>query len=78
MRANHTVLRGLLVIATTTAAAATMLYSTVSSHRPVVNPTAVPDFEYRFHDRFCRAQYSNPTDRNACMMHATGTSLHAP
>ena len=71
----RTLLLGLLVIAT---AAATMLYSTGPPHRAVVEPIAIPDFEYRFHNRFCRAQYNNPTDRNACMMQATGTPLHAP
>jgi len=60
----RTLLIGSLVIATTTAAAA-VLYSTGSSHRLVVKPIAVPDFNYRFHDRFCRAEYNNPTDRNA-------------
>jgi len=65
----------LLVI--TTATAATVLYSTDSSHRPVVNPVAVLDFGYRFYDHFCRAQYNNSTDRNACMTQATGMPLHA-
>jgi hypothetical protein len=67
-----------LAVATATATTATMLYSTGSSHRSAVEPIAVPDFEYRFHNRFCRAQYNNPTDRNACMMQATGTPLPAP
>ena len=74
----RTLLLGLLVTATTTAATATVLYSTSSPHRPVVKPIAVADFEYRFHERFCRAEYNNPTDRNACMMHATGTRLRSP
>ena len=74
----RTLLRGLLVIATTTTAAAMVLYSTGSSHRLVVKPIAVPDFKYRFHDRFCRAEYNNPADRNVCMTHATGTALQAP
>jgi hypothetical protein len=74
----RTLLIGSLVIATTTAAAATVLYSTGSSHRLVVKPIAVPDFKYRFHDRFCRAEYNNPADRNVCMTHATGTALRAP
>jgi len=30
---------------------------------------------YRFYDRFCRNQYNNATDRNACMMKATGVTL---
>ena len=76
--AMRAVLLGLLVIATTTAATAAVLYSTSSLRPPVVKPIAVSDFEYRFHDRFCRAEYNTPTDRNACMMHATGTRLHAP
>ena len=67
----NTLLLGLLA----TAAAATVLYSTNPQHRPVVNPIAAMDFGYRFYDHLCRAQYNNPTDRNACMMQATGTSL---
>ena len=67
----NTLLIGLLA----TAAAATVLYSTNPQHRPVVNPIAVMDFGYRFYDHFCRAQYNNPTDRNACMMQAMDTSL---
>jgi hypothetical protein len=57
--AMRTLLLGLLVIASTTAAAATVLYSTGLSHRAVVKPITVPDIEYRFYDRFCRAQYNN-------------------
>ena len=64
-------LLGLLGIAT----AATVVYSTRSPHNLVANPIAVTDFGYRFYDRFCRAQYNNPTDRNACMMQATGAPL---
>jgi len=75
--AMRTLLISSLVIATT-AAAATVLYSTGSSNRLAVKPIAVPDFNYRFHDRFCRAEYNNPTDRNICMTHATGTALQAP
>jgi len=74
----RTLLLALLAIATATAGTATVLYSTGSSHRSAVALIAVPDFEYRFHDRFCRAQYNNPTDRNACMIRATGAPLHAP
>ncbi len=74
----RTLLLSLVVIAAATAAAATVLYSTGLEHRPVVKPIAVPDIEYRFYDRYCRAQYNNPTDRNACMMQATGTWIHAP
>jgi hypothetical protein len=76
--AMRTLLLALLVIAGTSATAATVLHSTRSSHRPAVTPIALPDFEYRFYDRFCRAQYNNPTDRNVCMMQATGSPLHAP
>lgn len=74
----RTLLLALLAIATATAGTATVLYSKGSSHRPAVEPISLPDFEYRFHNRFCRAQYNNPMDRNACMMRATGTPLHAP
>ena len=74
----RTLLLGLLVIATATAATATILYSTGPPHRAIVEPFPIADFEYRFHNRFCRAQYNNPTDRNACMMQATGTPLHTP
>jgi len=72
----RTLLLGLLVIATTTAAAATVLYSKGPSHHLVVKSIAVPGFEYRFYDRYCRAQYNNPMDRNACMMRATGVPVH--
>jgi hypothetical protein len=71
----RTLLLGLLAIATATAGTATALYSTRPPHREVVEPIAVPDIEYRFYDRFCRAQYNNPMDRNACMMQSTGTPL---
>jgi hypothetical protein len=37
--------------------------------------TVLPETEYRFAGKFCRAQYNNPIDRNACMMRATGTPL---
>jgi hypothetical protein len=74
----RTLLLSLVVIAITTTAAATVLYSTGLEHHPIVKPIVVPDIEYRFYDRFCRAQYNNPTDRNACMMQATGTWLHVP
>jgi hypothetical protein len=67
----RTLLLGLLATAT----AATMLYSTNPSHRLVVNPIAGMDNAYRFYDHFCRVQYNNPIDRNACMMRATGTLL---
>ena len=67
----RTLLLGLLATVT----AVTMLYSTNPSHRLVVNPIAGMDIAYRFYDHFCRAQYNNPTDRNACMMQATGTLL---
>jgi hypothetical protein len=69
----RSLLLGLLALAT--AATATALYSTRPPHRGLVAPIAVPEFEYRFYDRFCRAQYKNPMDRNACMMQATGTPL---
>ena len=71
----RTLLLGLLVIATATATTATVYYSTGSSHRPVVELIAMPDIEYRFYDHFCRVQYNNPIDRNACMMQATGALL---
>ena len=68
-------MRALLLGLLATATAATALYSTGSRHHPVVNPIVVTDFGYRFYDRFCRVQYNNSTDRNACMMHATGLPL---
>ena len=71
----RTLLLGLLAIATATAATATALYSTRPPHPALAEPIAVPDVEYRFYDRFCRAQYHNPMDRNACMMQSTGTPL---
>ena len=69
----RTLLLGLLAIASATAA--TALYSTHNPHRALVEPIAVPDVEYRFYDRFCRAQYNNPMDRNACLMQSTGTPI---
>ena len=73
----RTLLLGLLAIATgVTATADTVVLHTMGSpHHPVVHPTVVTDAGYRFYDRFCRAQYNNPMDRNACMMRATGTLL---
>ncbi len=68
-------MRILLLGLLATATAATALCSTGSPNHLVVNPIVVTDFGYRFHDRFCRAQYNNPTDRNACMMQATGMPL---
>jgi hypothetical protein len=68
----RTLLLGLLAIATATA---TALYSTRPAHHALVEPIAVSDVEYRFYDRFCRRQYNNPMDRNACMMQSTGTPL---
>ena len=65
----RTLLLGLLATVT----AATMVYATNPSHRLVVNPIA--GIGYRFYDHFCRVQYNNPMDRNACMMRATGTLL---
>jgi hypothetical protein len=67
----------LLFIGVASAAAATVLYSAGFGHRPAIKPFAISNVEYRFADRFCRAQYNNPTDRNACMMRATGTPLGA-
>jgi hypothetical protein len=74
----RTLLLALLAITTATAGTSAVLYSTGSSHRSAVEPIAVPDFEYRFYNRFCRAQYNNPMDRLACMIRATGTLLDAP
>jgi hypothetical protein len=74
--AMRTLLLGLLVIATTTAAAATVLYSKGPPHRLIDKSIAVSGFEYRFYDRYCRAQYNNPRDRNACMMWTTGVPVH--
>ncbi len=68
-------MRILLLGLLSTATAATALYSTGSPHHLVVNPIVVTSFRYRFYDRFCRVQYNNPTDRNACMMQATGVPL---
>ena len=70
----RTLLLGLLATATA-ATTATVLYSRGPLHHLVVSPIVVTDFGYRFYDRFCRAQYNNPTDRNACMMQGTGTPL---
>ncbi len=70
----RTLLLGLLAIATA-ATADTVVYSTGSLHHPAVNPIVVTDSGYRFYDRFCRAQYNNSTDRNACMVQATGVPL---
>ena len=67
----------LLFIGTATAAAATVLYSPVFGHRPALEPYAISTVEYRVSERFCRNQYNNPADRNACMMRATGTPLPA-
>ena len=71
-------LLAMLTVAIATVGTAAALRSTGSLNRAAVELVAVPDFEYRFHNRFCRAQYNNPTDRNACMIRATGTPLHAP
>jgi hypothetical protein len=71
----RTLLLGLLAIASATAATATALYSTHPPHRAPVEPIAVSDIDYRFYERFCRARYNNPPDRNACMMQSTGTPL---
>ena len=65
----------LLLVGTATAAAATVLYATRPYHRPPVTPFPVSQVEYRFSERFCRVQYNNPADRNACMMQTTGTPL---
>lgn len=73
----RTLLLGLLAIATASAATATALYTTRPPHPALVEPIAVPAVEYRFYDRFCRAQYNNPLDRNACMMRSTGTPLQS-
>ena len=70
------------LLATATAATAdTVVYATRSLHHPVVNPnpvvhtTVVTDSGSRFYDRFCRVQYNNQADRNACMIGATGLPL---
>ena len=69
----RTLLLGLLATAIgATATASTVLYSTGSPHYVVVKPIVVTEFGYRFYDRFCRVQYNNSTDRNACIMQATG------
>ena len=68
----------LLLIGAATAAAATVLYSPGFGHRPTVKPFAISSAEYRVAERYCRAQFNNPVDRNACMMRATGTPLGAP
>jgi hypothetical protein len=65
----------LLFIATATAAAATVLYSKALDPRPAIKPFAISDVEYRFSERFCRTQYNNSADRNACMMQTTGAPL---
>ena len=69
-------MRTLLLSLLATATAATVLYSTNPSHRLVVNPIPVLDIQYRLYDHFCRAQYNNPKDRDACMMRATGIPFH--
>lgn len=73
----RTLLLGLLAIATgVTATADTVVLHTMGSpHRPIVHPTEVTDSGYRFYNRFCRAQYNNAIDRNACMLQATGATL---
>ena len=68
-------MRALLLGLLATATAVTVLSSTGPPHHLVFNPIVLTDFGYRFYDRFCRVQYNNPTDRNACMMQATGTPL---
>ena len=68
-------MRILLLGLLATATAASAVYSTGSPHHVAVNPIVVTGSGYRFYDRFCRAQYNNPTDRNVCMMRATGTML---
>jgi hypothetical protein len=70
----RTLMLGLLAIATAVTAD-TAVYSTGSLHHPAVKPTVITSSEYRFYDRFCRAQYNNATDRSACMMNAVGTTL---
>ena len=76
----RTLLLGLLAIATA-ATADTVVYATGSLHHPVVNPnpvvhpTAATDSGFRFYDHFCRVQYNNQADRNACMIRATGLPL---
>lgn len=70
----RTLLLGLLALASAMTAD-TVVYSTGSLHHPVVNATVVTGSDYRFYDRFCRGQYNNPTDRNACLMKATGATL---
>ena len=71
----RSLLIGLLALAT--AATATALYSTRPPQHGLVEAVAVavPEFEYRFYERFCRGRYNNPMDRNACMMRSTGTPL---
>ena len=74
--AMRTLLLGLLAIAIgATATADTVRPSTGSPHRLVGRPIMSTQIGYRFHDRFCRAQYNNQADRNACMMRATGLPL---
>ena len=70
----RTLLLGLIAIATAVTAD-TVVYSTGSLHRLAGKPTVATGSEYRFYDRFCRDQYNNPTDRNACMTKATGATL---
>ncbi len=70
----RTLLLGLLALASAVTAD-TVVYSTGSLHHPAVKPTVVTGPDYRFYDRFCRNQYNNSTDRNACMMKATGATL---
>ena len=72
----RTLLLGFLATAiAATAAASTILHSKRSPHNLVANPIVVTDFGYRFYDHFCRAQYNNSADRNACMTRATGMPL---
>ena len=70
----RTLLLGLLALASAMTAD-TVVYSTGSLHHLAGKPTAVTGSDYRFYDRFCRGQYNNSTDRNACMMKATGATL---
>ena len=69
-------MRTLLLSLLATATAATVMYSTNPSYRLVVNPMPVLDIQYRLYDHFCRTQYNNPKDRDACMMQATGMPFH--
>ena len=72
----RTLLLGLLAIAiAATGTADTVRSSTGSRHRLVGKPIMTTQVGYRFHDHFCRAQYNNQADRNACMIRATGLPL---